>query len=330
MNDTEKNTIINKKNMNIGKNILKIFRAGGVYFALLFLIIISGILSPTTISPSHLLEVLRNTAILGIICISQTLLILTRGIDLSVGASVTLINLVIAGVSLGQPENTAIAIVIALLLGMAIGLFNGFLAVKLKIEPLVGSLGVMILLEGLAFLYTRGFAKGITPPFIKFIGVGKFFNLIPVSTVLWAVVSIIIIFILKRTLFGRSIFAVGSNPSAAAISGIKVDRVRLTVYLISGLLIGIAGIVWSGFLGTPTLTSGEYFPLDSIAAVIIGGTTFAGGKGGIGGSVVGAIIIVYLSSFLTIIGIGVEWKIIAQGLIILLLVFGYTGRKNYK
>jgi len=330
MSDIEKNLNITGKSLNAGKATLKFLRAGGIYLALLILVIISGIISPKTVEPEQLLTVLRNTAVLGIISIGQTLLILTRGIDLSVGANVTLINLIIAGISLGKPENTLIAIIAALAVGVAVGLFNGVLAVKLKIEPLVGSLGVMILLEGLAFLYTKGFAKGITPPFIKTIGTGKFFGYIPISIILWAVLSIIIIFILKRTIFGRYIYSVGSNPTAANIAGIKTDRVRIFVYIISGLLIGIAGIVWSGFLGTPTLTSGEYFPLDSISAVIIGGTTFAGGKGGIGGTIVGAIIMVYLSSFLTIVGLGVEWKIIAQGLIILLLVFGYTGRRSYK
>jgi len=217
---------------------------------------------------------------------------------------------------------------IALFAGLLIGLLNGVLVVKLKIEPLVSSLGVMSLITGISYIYTKGFGKGQSPAFAKFLGSGKLFGFLPVSVIIWAVLAAIFIFILKKTVFGRYIFSVGSNPKTATLTGINVSRVSMMVYAISGVLVSIAGILLAGYLGTPTLAGGETYPLDSIAAVILGGTTFAGGKGGIGGSIVGTLIIVLLASLLNIMQLGQPWKLIVQGVIILLLIFSYTGRSK--
>ena len=145
-----------KQKKNVKDIFLKIFRSGGIYIAFLFLIIISGILSPKTLAPLHILDMLQNGAVLGIIVIAQTLLILIRGIDLSVGANVILIMLLVDGISMANPEKTAQAVMIALFAGLLIGLLNGVLVVKLKIEPLVSSLGVMSLIIGISYIYTKG------------------------------------------------------------------------------------------------------------------------------------------------------------------------------
>jgi ribose transport system permease protein len=317
-----------KKGENFKSIISRIFRNGGVYIALLILIILSGILSPKTLEPSHILDILKNSSVLGIVAIAQTLLILIRGIDLSVGAHVIFIMLLVDGISMGNPSKTFLVIVVALVVGVLVGLLNGILVVKLKIEPLVGSLGVMSLITGISFIYTKGFGKGTAPPFVSTLGSGQVFSFLPVSVIIWAVISIVFIIMLKKTVFGRYIYTIGSNPKSASIVGINVSRVSLLVYVISGLLVAIAGIVLAGYLSNPTLSGGETYPLDSIAAVIIGGTTFAGGKGGVGGSIVGALIIGILASLLNIMGVGHFLKLILQGIIILLLVFSYTGRSR--
>jgi ribose transport system permease protein len=213
-------------------------------------------------------------------------------------------------------------------IGLLIGLFNGVLVVKLKLEPLVGSLGVMTLIMGIYFVYTQGFPKGNVPPSIRYIGTGWLFGFFPVPVLIWAVIAAAAIFILRRTVFGKRIYATGANPKAAYLVGIKTDWILMSVYLISGFLTALAGVIWAGYLGSATLDGGAYFPLDSIAAVIIGGTIFAGGKGGIGGTIVGAIIMYYLASFLTVVGLGVAAKLILQGALILLLVYSYTGRNK--
>ena len=306
----------------------KDIRQGGVYIGLLCLVLASGILAPKTVDPAYFMEVMRITSILGIVSIAQTLLILTRGIDLSVGVHMTLIMVLVDGISLGRAENTGLVIGIALLAGLAISLLNGLLVVKLKLEPLVGSLGVMTLLTGINFIYTKGFAGGVAPPFIHFLGSGRLLGFLPVPVFVWLVAALGGFLLLRKTVFGRYVFACGANPRAARLAGIRVDLVRMSVYVISGLLTAVAGIIWAGFLGTPTLAGGAYYPLDSIAAVVIGGTTFAGGKGGVGGTVAGAVIVVYLSSVLTIIGLGEPGKLVVQGFVILLLVLVYTGRKK--
>jgi len=326
---------MNNKNMGIANNnrgflskFSNFFRVGGVYIAFVILLVISGILSPRTLEPLHILDMLQNGSVLGIIVIAQTLLIITRGIDLSVGAHVILIMLLVDGISMANPSKTALVIVVALAVGMSVGLLNGLLAVKLKIEPLVSSIGVMSLLTGISFIYTKGFGKGQAPPFVRELGSGQIFRVIPISVIVWAVLAIAFIFILKKTVFGRYIYAIGSNPKSASLVGINVEQTAILVYVISGLLVSIAGILLAGYLSNPTLAGGETYPLDSIAAVILGGTTFAGGKGGIGGSIIGTLIIVFLASLLNILGLGHPWKLIAQGLIILVLVFSYTGRNR--
>jgi len=305
-----------------------IFRRGGVYLALVLLFAISAILSPKMIESKYLLNILRATSILGIVSIGQTLLIISRGIDLSVGAHLTLAIVLMNGITLGEPEKAGIAVLIILGIGLLIGLFNGVLVVKLKLEPLVGSLGVMTLIMGIYFIYSQGFPKGSVPPSITYIGTGRLFGFFPVPVFIWGIIAAVIIFILRRTVFGKKIYATGANPKAAFLTGIKTDWIVMSVYLISGFLTALAGIIWAGYLGSATLDGGRYFPLDSIAAVIIGGTTFAGGKGGIGGTIAGAVIMYYLSSFLTVVGLGEAAKLILQGSLILLLVYSYTGRNK--
>jgi ribose transport system permease protein len=314
---------------NFSNAISKIFKKGGIYLAFCILIIIIAIVAPKTLAPLHILDMLKNGSVLGIIAIAQTLLILIRGIDLSVGSHVILVMLLVDGISMKNPDKTFLVIVVALAVGVSIGLLNGLLVVKLKIEPLVSSIGMMSLITGVSYIYTKGFGKGQAPPFIRELGSGQVFKVVPVSLVIWTVLAIIIILILKKTIFGRRIYAIGSNPKSASIVGINVTGVSLTVYIISGVLVAIAGIILAGYLSNPTLAGGETYPLDSIAAVILGGTIFAGGKGGVGGTIVGTLIIVVLASLLNILGLGHPWKLIIQGLIVLLLVFSYTGRSKY-
>ena len=305
-----------------------IFRKGGVYFIFLILIVFIGILSPRGLNPSHIMDILKNSSVLGIIAIAQMLLILTRSIDLSVGANITFVMLLVDQVSMGNSNKTGLAIILALVAGILIGLTNGILVTKLKVEPLVGSLGVMSLITGISYIYTMGFGKGNAPPLIYTLGSEELFGFIPFSVIVWAIISIVFIIILKKTIFGRYIYAVGSNPKSAALVGINASNIRLIVYVISGLIVSVAGIIWAGYLSSPTFAGGQYFPLDSIAAVVLGGTLFAGGVGSVGGSIIGTLILSFLASLLNMIGLGHPWKLISSGIIILLIVFSYSGRSK--
>lgn len=328
MNNTDDLTSKKNYKVNFINLLTKIFQKGGVYISLVILLIFAGIFSPKLLEINHLLFILKIASIIGIISIGQTLLIITRGLDLSVGASATLIMVLICSISMGNPKYVFISIIIALAVGVLIGIVNGLLVVKFKISPLVGSLGVMSLLTGITFIYTRGFARGSTPESISYLGHGKIFGFLPVSIIIWVAIALIIIFILKRTSFGRYIFAVGANPQAAYIAGLYPGKIIFYVYIISGLLTAIAAIIWAGYLRSPTLGGGTSYPLDSLTAVIIGGTTFAGGKGSILGTIIGTIIITLLSSLLNMLGLGEGAKMLFQGFLILLMVFAYTGRKS--
>ena len=220
MENNNNSYLENTKKFNISEFIIKIFQKGGVYISLIILLIIAGILSPRLLDPKHLLFILRIASILGIMSIGQTLLIISRGLDLSVGASATLITVLICATSMGESSLTFRAIIIALAVGVLVGAFNGLLVVQFHISPLVGSLGVMSLLTGITYLYTRGFARGSAPELISYIGHGQIFGFIPVSVIIWFVVAVIVFFILKKTSFGRHIFASGSNPKAALMAGI--------------------------------------------------------------------------------------------------------------
>lgn len=308
---------------------VRVFKKGGVYISLAILLIIAGILSPELLEPSHLLFILRIASILGIMSIGQTLLIISRGIDLSVGASATLVVVLICAISMGEDKYLIQVIGIALAVGVLIGMTNGLLVVKFRISPLVGSLGVMSLVTGITYLYTRGFARGSAPRVISYLGHGKIFGFLPIAVLLWAVIAAVTIYVLKKTAFGRYIFACGANPKAAYMAGINPNRILFFVYIISGFLTAISGIIWAGYLKSqPTLVGGTYYPLDSLTAVIIGGTTFAGGKGSIMGTIIGVIIISLLSSLLNMLGLVHGVKLLIQGLIILLMVFAYTGKKK--
>lgn len=324
------NDLLSQKNnkFNFWKAVSRMFQKGGVYVSLVILLIVAAIISPKLLDPKHLLFILKIASILGIISIGQALLIITRGLDFSVGASATLVMVLICSITMGDSEYTFRAIIIALAAGFLVGVVNGLLVVKFHISPLVGSLGVMSLLTGITYLYTKGFARGSTPEFISYLGNGLLFGFLPVSLIIWLVIALVIIFILKRTAFGRYIFAVGANPQAAYMAGINPEKIVLYVYMISGLLTAVAAIIWAGYLRSPTLVGGSSYPLDSLTAVIIGGTPLAGGKGSILNTIIGTIIIVLLSSLLNMLGLGEGVKMLFQGVLILIMVFAYTGRKS--
>ncbi len=329
MEKSTRQSITKKKKINYIDIFIRIFKKGGVYFSLAILLIIAGVLSPKLLEPTHLLFILRIASILGIMSIGQTLLIISRGIDLSVGANATLVVVLICAISMGRDQYLVQVLATSLAVGAFVGMINGLLVVKFRISPLVGSLGVMSLVTGITYLYTKGFARGSAPQFVAYLGQGKVFSYIPAAVILWAAIAAVAGYVLKRTAFGRYIFACGANPRAAYMVGINPDRILLYVYIISGLLTAMSGIIWAGYLKSqPTLVGGDYYPLDSLTAVIIGGTTFAGGKGSILGTIIGVIIITLLSSLLNMLGLVHGVKLLIQGLIIMLMVFAYTGKKK--
>ena len=300
----------------------------GVYIGLIILLSISGILSPQSFNPVGLLNIAKQTAGLGIVSIGQTMVILTGGIDLSVGSIITFIHVFSIGTILGNAQLVLPVSLLCLLLGLFFGFLNGLGITKARISPFVMTLCMDFILRGLYLIYTKGQPRGIVPNNLRFIGRGRVLNIVPVAFLIWIVIAILFIVILYRTTWGARLYAVAANSRTAQLSGVKNDTILISVYALSGLLAAVAALVLTGDIGAVSLGLGRDYSLDSIAATVIGGTSFVGGIGGVEGTIAGAYIIKLLTSLLQKINISNTGKLIIQGVLILFIVGAYSRKKN--
>lgn len=296
--------------------VLNAVRNSGIYLALLVLLIVSAIIKPASVSPTHLLDVTRQASALGIVGIGQTLVILTGGLDLSVGSTITLIDVMAPQMIMNRPERIIGTVLLCLAVGILIGLINGLLVTKVRINPFVATLGMNSVVLGAALVYSRGAPLGSLPPSYRFFGTG-FVGPVPASTLVWAVLVIISAVVLSRTVFGRYLYATGANPLGARLSGVRTERVVLAAYVCSGFFAAVAGLVLAAYIGVGTLTLGEDYMLNSIAAVVVGGTRFEGGKGSIMGTVMGALFLMVLYSLAGMINISHPGELAMKGIIII-------------
>lgn len=288
---------------------------------IIFSVVIS-ILSPRFLTTANLLNVFRQTSINAIIAAGMTFVILTAGIDLSVGSTLAFSSAIAAGM-LASGFNIILAILAAILIGGLAGIFNGIVITKGKVQPFIATLSTMILLRGATLVYTSGrpiavTGEGISPIF-RWIGTGNILS-IPVPIIIMLLAYIICFYILNQTKFGRYIYAVGGNEEASRLSGINTDKVKILAYGISGMLSAIAGIIVMSRLSSAQPTAGDGYELDAIAAVVLGGTSLVGGQGTIIGTVIGALIIGILNNALNLMDVQSYYQMIAKALVILLAV----------
>jgi ribose transport system permease protein len=300
----------------------------GVYIGLIILLSISGILSPQSFNPVGLLNVAKQTAGLGIVAIGQTMVILTGGIDLSVGSIITFIHVFSIGTILGNAQLVLPVSLFCLLLGLVFGFLNGLGITKARISPFVMTLCMDFILRGLYLIYTKGQPRGIVPNNLRFIGRGRILNIVPVAFLIWIGIAFLFILVLYRTTWGARLYAVAANSRTAQLSGVKNDTILMSVYALSGLLSAVAALVLTGDIGAVSLGLGRDYSLDSVAATVIGGTSFVGGIGGVEGTIAGAYIIKLLTSLLQKINISNTGKLIIQGVLILFIVGAYSRKKN--
>lgn len=288
---------------------------------LILLCVAMTILSDKFLTTRNLLTVLRQTSINAVIATGMTFAILLGGIDLSVGSVLAICGAVAASMISGgvDPFLTILAV---LMLGLGIGVVNGLLISKGKLQPFIATLGTMTLLRGLTLVYTQGRPIGTGAAgklmFDK-IGSGYFLGL-PIPVYIMIVVFIIAYYILRHLRMGRYIYALGSNEEATLYSGIKVDRVKIFVYGACGMLAALAGIIVTARLGSAQPTAGSGYELDAIAAVVLGGTSMSGGIGTIGGTAIGALIIGVLNNALNLLQVPSYYQDVAKGIVILLAV----------
>ena len=292
----------------------------GPLIGLFLLVIVITLLNPSFLSINNLFNVLRQVSISALIAFGMTFVILTGGIDLSVGSTLALTGAVAASL-LASGMDPIIAMGIALILGLILGAINGVIITKGKVAPFIATLATMTIYRGLTLVYTEGrpiSGLGDSMTFQLF-GKGYFFG-IPVPVVTMILAFAVLYFILHKTTFGRRVYAVGGNEEASRLSGINPDRVKIAVYAITGLLAAMSALILTSRLNSAQPTAGDSYELDAIAAVVLGGTSLTGGKGWIFGTLVGALIIGVLNNGMNLIGVSSFFQQVVKGIVILLAV----------
>jgi ribose transport system permease protein len=305
-----------KSSKTISANLQKL----GPLVGLLIITIILSIVSPNFMTVDNILNVLRQVSINALIAFGMTFVILTGGIDLSVGSILALASAITASM-LASGMDPILAILVGLLAGAVMGAINGFIITKGKVAPFIATLATMTVFRGLTLVYSDGRPITGLSSSELFVLMGKgYVGWIPVPVIWMLVTYAILFFILKKTTFGRRVYAIGGNEEAAILSGIRADRVKVWIYSLTGLLSALAGIILSSRLNSAQPTAGASYELDAIAAVVLGGTSLSGGRGWIFGTLIGALIIGVLNNGLNIMNVSSFYQQVVKGGVILLAV----------
>ncbi|WP_440894713.1 ABC transporter permease subunit [Amphibacillus sp. Q70] len=292
----------------------------GPLLGLLLIVIVISFINPGFLTAGNLFNVLRQVSINGLIAFGMTFVILTGGIDLSVGSTLALSSAVSA-MMMANGLDPMLAVLAGLIAGALLGAFNGLVIAKGKVAPFIATLATMTIFRGITLVLLDGRPiSGMNDSgFFVMMGKGYLFG-IPIPAILMLVTFLILFIILKQTTVGRRIYAVGGNEEAATLSGIKADRIKIFVYSLTGMLSAFAGIILTSRLSSAQPTAGDSYELDAIAAVVLGGTSLTGGKGKIAGTLIGALIIGVLNNGLNLIGVSSFFQQVVKGSVILLAV----------
>ena len=298
-----------------------LFRNQGITMLLILVVmwVVLAFLSPYFFTVDNLFEITLQTAVIAIIAVGETLVIISGGIDLSVG-SVFACAAVVGGLVFTSTGNLLLALATTLGVGALLGLTNGLLISKVRVPPFIATLGMMGIARGLALIISSGIPiYGLDDNF-KFIGQGKFFDVIPVPTVIVLVVYAVAYGVMNYTRFGRFVYAIGSNAEAARLSGINVPLVIIGIYTISGLMSGLAYTIEAGRLATIQPAGGNGYELLAIGAVLIGGASTFGGEGSILATLIGALLVTTIRNGLNILGVNAFWQYVVNGVVIIAAV----------
>jgi inositol transport system permease protein len=322
-----------------GSLIRNTVRKYGIVIVLILMVILLSIVQPAFLSATNIFNVLTQSCIFGIMALGMTFVIISKGIDLSVGSVLALAGVMAA--SFGQisgatekyfPNMPVLPVIVPILVGLLIGAFcgfiNGFLIAKTKIPAFIATLGMLTVARGFALIYTSGrpVSNLISP--LTALG-GKLFNVIPVPVIIYFVMIVFSHILLNKTRFGKNTYAIGGNITAAEVSGVNVSKYLMLIYTYCGLLAGLAAIVFAGRVGSVHPGAADGYELTAIASTTIGGTSHSGGIGTILGAFVGAMVLAVLRNGFTLLGVNAYWQKVAEGLIIVLAVI-IDMRKNAK
>ena len=281
--------------------------------------IVISMLSPHFLTVGNLTNLLKQVAIVAVLAGGQTLVILSGGIDLSIG-SVLALSAVTIGFLIENGFPPLVATLAGIVVGTLCGLINGIVITRGRIPPFIATLGMMGIARGLALVITKGVSYMVLVPFYDVIGNGRFLGL-PVPIVIVIVVYAALYVVLRRTVFGRHVYAIGGNEQVSRLEGIRVDRQKILIYTISGFLAAVAALIMVGRLASTPPHVAKGAELEAIAAVIIGGTSFTGGVGGVETTLIGALIMAMITNALNILGVSSFWQQVFIGIVIIVAVW---------
>ncbi len=292
----------------------------GIYLTMFFSIAMYFLIMAGNADPKHFINVLRQNAPLGIAAIGQTVILLIGGVDLSMGSIVSITNIIASTVMAGDPSKIGITMISCFATALVIGLMNGLAVSKIKMPPFLATMAMSIVIQGGYLLYTGGSPGGKIADEFRIVSDGWVWNIIPISFIIWIGIWIIVSVILNKTVIGRRIFISGGNPIAGRLSGINTDAYIIGCYMTSAVTACVAGLILSAFVGTASPGIGDTYTLATMACVVIGGTSFTGGKGSVEGTFAGVMIMIVLQTILSMLGVPSAGRQVIQGVIVLIIL----------
>ncbi|MFR3529022.1 MAG: ABC transporter permease [Lachnospiraceae bacterium] len=313
-----------EKTKVFGKNWIQTYM---LIFIVIGLGVIMSFVSPNFLTVTNLMNVVRQIAVNGILAIGMTVVCLTGGIDLSVGSIVAFSGIIAAGLLRDTNYPMIVIILIAIVIGGLLGLYNGYFVAYWKAAPFVVTLSMMTIARGMTYVYSDGRPISNLPEEFLAIGKGNI-AVIPIPTAILIIVFILANIMLTKLKFGRYVYAVGGNENAAMVSGINVKKIKMLVYVLSGIACGLAAIILTSRVSAGLPQAGESYELDAIAATVIGGTSLSGGRGRLWGTIVGAILLGIVNNGLDLLNVSSFYQQIVKGLIILGAILIDSKRNN--
>lgn len=299
-----------------------------VWVILLLLLALAALISEAFLRPAYLFNVVRQAAPIGITALGVTLVMILGGVDLSVGAVISLTAVVCAVLMDGQTENVPMALIATALVGAAVGLGNGLLVAFNRVSPFILTLGTATVVYGLTLIYSGGTAKGAAAPGFRELMNARLFDLVPVLALVFLGLAVATAWLQGFTRFGRSLYLVGANREAAYLSGLPVRWVTICAYTLSGFFAALGGMALLARTGVSSTYAGRGYEFDVLAAVVLGGTTFAGGQGGVSGTVAGVFVLLIAFNLVNVAGLPFSAQLALKGIIIIAASAAYEALRR--
>ncbi len=297
-----------------------------IYGVILIMVIFASLSSPFFLSTYNLITLLKQATVLGILAVGQSILIISGAIDLSMGSTVTLISLVVAGIMDSREPLVIPMVLFGLFIGTGIGFIHGLLTTKLKLEPFIVTLATFSIIQGIAYAYTTVPKGGITPELSELLYYGQL-GPIPLPVIYFFLIFILVYVLLKFTKIGRNIYAIGGDAEVARRSGIKVEKIKIIRYTFVGLLVSIAALIATGRMGIGDPLAGQGMEFDAITASVIGGISFMGGRGSLIGTLGGVFLLGLINNIMVMSNVNMYYQLLIKGIIVILAVAIYKQKK---